>query len=60
MEFCWLHDISAETVAGFEGFYELSHPKFAAFLGSIGLRTHDGKDKAAWPALKVEAAARGW
>ena len=56
----WLHDVSPSTVSDMTGYYGVHDPKFAAYLGTLGLRTYDGKDKLAWPALKNEAAIRGW
>jgi len=58
--FTWLHDISDDTRDGYLGYYGLRSAKFAAFLGSLGLRTHSGQDKPAFLALAQEATARGW
>lgn len=58
--FTWLSEQSSETVAGFEDYYGYSDERFAAFLGSLGLRYRDGTPKAALDALREEAAARGW
>ena len=33
---------------------------FGEYLGTLGLRTHNGKDKQAFQALRREAKARGW
>jgi hypothetical protein len=58
--FSWQTDISPEGTAGFGKYYGVSAKPFAAFLGSLGLRTYAGKDKPAWNALKEEAKVRGW
>jgi hypothetical protein len=60
--FVWLHDQSPEAVASFEEFYGLHDVRFAAFLGSLGLRTYpgDGEARPAWVVLQEEANARGW
>ncbi len=33
---------------------------FAEYLGTLGLRSHDGRDKQAFEALRRESSARGW
>jgi hypothetical protein len=58
--FSWQTDISPEATAGFGKYYGVSAKPFAAFLGSLGLRTYEGKDKPAWNTLNEEAKARGW
>ena len=40
--------------------YGLSDPAFLAYLGTLGLRTADGRDKAAYAVSEAEAEARGW
>jgi hypothetical protein len=60
LDFTWLHDISPETVKEYEKYYGFSNRPFAEFLGTLGLRTHDGKDKLAFQTLIKEAKARGW
>lgn len=58
--FSWQTDISPDATAGFARYYGIAAKPFAAFLGSLGLRTYAGKEKPAWTALKKEAKARGW
>lgn len=62
ISFTWMHDITPAEVNYYEEFYGLRDPAFAAFLGSLGLRTFpgNGESKPAWTALGDEAAARGW
>lgn len=65
INFTWLHDWSPTEVedymTGTLGI-DPSTTLLDDFLGSLGYRTWDdaGSDKAAWPALKSAAAARGW
>lgn len=56
----WLHDASAELLAQWEEYYGYSDPAFLEYLGTLGLRTRDGKDKNAWIQFKAEANPRGW
>jgi len=56
----WLHDASSAQVAEWEEYYGSSDPAFLEYLGTLGLRTHDGHDKNAWLQLKAEANPRGW
>ena len=60
MNFVWLHDLSDEEIAALTAYYGQTTPTFASFLGSLGLKTHDGRPKAALKRLEREAAARGW
>ncbi len=60
LDFTWLHDKSPQEVKDFEKYYGFSNRSFAEFLGSLGLRTYDGKDKPAFQTLLAEAKARGW
>lgn len=60
LDFTWMHDKSPQEVKDFETYYGFSNPPFAEFLGSLGLRTYDGKDKPAFQTLLEEARARGW
>lgn len=60
MNFQWLHDQSPETVAGWQKYYGLKDKGFASYLGTLGLRTYDGKDKQAFIVLGKEAKKRGW
>jgi hypothetical protein len=56
----WLHDQSPETIAGFTEYYGSSAPAFVEFLSTLGLRRYNHTDKAAWPQVLAETAARGW
>jgi hypothetical protein len=56
----WLNDVSNEQLAQWEEYYGNSDPAFLEYLGTLGLRTHDGQEKNAWLQLKVEAGSRGW
>jgi hypothetical protein len=56
----WLHDASAQQLAEWEQYYGVSDPAFLEYLGTLGLRTHDGEDKNAWIQLLAETNARGW
>jgi len=60
VNFVWLHDLSDKEVAALTAYYGQTTPTFASFLGSLGLKTHDGRPKAALKRLEREAAARGW
>lgn len=62
IEFTWLHDLSPEGVAAYAELFQHQNERFAAFLGSVGLRTYPGagEDKPALDVLREEAAARGW
>lgn len=60
MNFVWLHDISQDSVSGFAKYYGVNDKKFASYLGSLGLRTYDNKDKKAFVVLKEESKKRGW
>ena len=58
----WQTDVPPAAVAGLTHYYGVSTRPFAAFLGSLGLRTYPGtgQDKPAFVALKKEAQVRGW
>jgi hypothetical protein len=58
IEFTWLHDISSEAVAFNEDYYGFKNEAFAAFLGTLGLRSSSGVDKLAFIALREEAESR--
>jgi hypothetical protein len=60
VNFTWMHDISQEALDSYGDYYGLYDRRFLAFLGTLGLRTHDGHDKPAFKALREEAVARGW
>lgn len=60
IDFTWLHDIPLDGVQWCTEFYGVSDYRFQQFLGTLGLRTYDGKDKKALTALREEAKNRGW
>ena len=43
-----------------EKYYCLKDKGFASFLGTLGLRTYDGKDKEAFVTLGEEVKKRDW
>jgi len=60
VNFIWLHDISKADVESFTKYYGVGERGFAEYLGSLGLRRHDGTDKKAFMTLKREAAKRSF
>jgi hypothetical protein len=60
MNFIWLHDISTAEVNTYKKYYGVNARGFGEYLGTLGLRTHDGKNKQALRTLQQEAKARGW
>ncbi len=62
LHWTWMHDIPATAVESYGRYYRLADEGFLAYLGSLGLRTGEGqgRDKAAFRALREEAARRGW
>ena len=58
VNFIWLHDMSSREVAALEKYYGVSSTGFSGFLGTLGLRTHDGKDKQATLASMERAVQR--
>jgi hypothetical protein len=56
------HEYAPFWVDQFQHFYDNKSPRFASFIGSIGLRSWqgDGKPKPAWEALLQETESRGW
>lgn len=56
----WMHDISQAELNALLAYYGSTAPNFAAFLGSLGLRSNGGVNKPAFDALRTEARARGW
>ena len=48
----WLHDLSADDVAGYVGYYGVGGDCFAAYLGTLGLRHADATDKPAFEWLR--------
>ena len=60
INFVWMHDISEESVQYYNEYYNAADQKFSAYLGTLGLKNHNGEPKIAWEALKEEAFKRGW
>ena len=60
IDFTWLHDTSPQKVDEMAGVYGISSRGFKEFIGTLGLRTYDGRDKPAYRRLKQEIQARGW
>ena len=62
VEITWLNDIPTSATDQYVQYYELEHPGFRGFLGTLGLRSWggEGQDKAAFRALVEEANKRGW
>ena len=60
ISFTWLTDIDPAAVKRYERYYGISNRGFASYLGTLGLRTFDNKDKEAFRALREEAEKRGW
>ena len=60
INFVWLCDLSESEVDALTKYYATTTREFSSFLGSLGLKHHDGRNKAALNQLKKSAAARGW
>ncbi|MBZ0277849.1 MAG: hypothetical protein K8I60_17005 [Anaerolineae bacterium] len=60
VDFTWLTDIPAEQVAFYQEYYHFATERFGQYLGTLGLRYHDGTPKQALDVLTEEAHARGW
>lgn len=60
LNFIWLHDISSEELKHYEKYYGLGSKGFLEYLGTLGFRTYNGKDKLAFVALKEETELRNW
>lgn len=60
MNFIWLHDISTAEVNTYKKYYGVNARPFGEYLGTLGLRTHNGKNKQAFKRLQQETQARGW
>lgn len=55
-----LHDASLDGAKQLAGPYGLTEDGFIEFLRTLGLRTHNGQDKAAFTMLKEQAQNRRW
>ena len=60
LNFVWLHDISPESVTVHEKYYGFKDKGFASYLGTLGLRTYEGRDKQAFIVLREEIKKRSW
>ena len=60
VSYSFLTDFSPAEVDQFETYYGLSDPAFLAYLGTLGLRRHDGSHRPAYDRFESEASARGW
>jgi hypothetical protein len=60
INFVWLYDMSKADVKSMTKYYALKTPAFASFLATLGLKTHEGKDKQAFASVKNYAEVRGW
>ncbi len=60
VNFIWLHDIAPAEVANYAKYYRVGTRSFSQYLGSLGMRTYDGKDKPAFKVLCKEMRKRGW
>lgn len=58
--FAWLHDRSPGDIESFSRYYGVDGEQFLEFLATLGLRTFDGRPKAAFDVLQTEAGIRGW
>lgn len=56
--FMWLHDASPFQIDTWGRYYGFTDSKFLAYLGTLGFRTYDGKDKIAWTTFQDQAKAR--
>jgi hypothetical protein len=55
----WLHDQSPAQIDAWKDYYG-SDPALVEYLSTLGLRTYENEDKAAWLQLKEEVNSRGW
>lgn len=60
LNFQWMHETPKFGVDQYTEYYKQDNPEFRAFLGSLGLRSWQGKAKPAWGAIKKAAKARGF
>lgn len=44
----WLHDITPAALDHYRRYYSMPNPCFLSYLGTLGLRTNDGRDKPAF------------
>ena len=61
INFTWLHELPTQEVERFAAFYGANENQpFKEFLGSLGLRTYEGKDKPAFRVLKANVDVKRW
>jgi hypothetical protein len=62
ISFFALTDFSPSYVEELQRYYGFPDPRFAAYLGTLGLRTFPGAgtDKEAFSELRLQASQRGW
>ena len=60
VEFTWLHDQPEHQLDVWEEYYGVTDANFREFLGTLGLRSANGRNKAAFERLIREANTRGW
>jgi hypothetical protein len=62
VSFFSLTDLAPALVEEMQRYYGFPDPRFAAYLGTLGLRTFPGAgtDKEAFPELRRQASRRGW
>jgi len=60
VSFAWLHDQSETQLDQFEEYYGSSHPRFRAYLGTLGLRQRNGVPKPAFQAVHNHTRLRKW
>lgn len=60
LNFLWLHDLAPDVLDQYVSYYGIGNNGFRSYLGTLGLRTYNGEDKAGFRALKEEAAKREW
>ena len=60
MQINWMHDISAETLNFYAGYYGSNAAPFLEYLGTLGLKNHDESPKLAWRQILEDTRARGW
>ena len=60
IDFTWLYDTPEQSIKEISRYYGINTRKFTEFIGTLGLCTHDGKEKPAFKTLQAEARTRGW
>lgn len=60
MEFTWMHEQPEYQLDVWAEYYGIDDSNFREFLGTLGLRENDGRNKAAFERFLREADRRGW